>query len=55
MVVNSWYNRLIGDASLPEDQRLTKTNIRVIASGPGKWPPEPSGLLGPVTLVSPKP
>jgi hypothetical protein len=55
MVVNSWRNRLIGDAALPEDQRLTKTNIRVIASGPERWPLEPSGLLGPVTLVSPKP
>ncbi len=55
MVVNSWYNRLIGDASLPEDQRLTRTNIRVIGSGPGKWPLEHSGLLGPVTLASPSP
>jgi hypothetical protein len=55
MVVNSWRNRLIGDAALPADQRLTKTNVRVIASGPGKWPVEPSGLLGPVSLVSPTP
>jgi hypothetical protein len=55
MVVNSWRNRLIGDASLPEDQGLAKTNIRVIVSGPGKWPLEPSGLLGPVTLAGPKP
>lgn len=36
MVVNSWRNLLIGDAALPENQRLTKTNVRVIASGPGK-------------------
>jgi hypothetical protein len=49
-VVNSWRNRLIGDASLPEDQRLTRTNVRVIASGPGRWPLQSSGLLGPVTL-----
>ena len=55
MVVNSWRNRLIGDVSLPEGQRLTKTNVRVVASGPGKWQLEPSGLLGPVILVSPKP
>lgn len=53
MVVNSWRNRLIGDASLPEGQRLTKTNVRVIASGPGKWPLESSGLLGPVRIVHP--
>jgi len=52
MVVNSWRNRLIGDAALPEDQRLTKTNVSVVMNGPGKWPLEPSGLLGPVTLVS---
>jgi alpha-L-rhamnosidase len=55
MVVNSWYNRLIADASLPEDQRLTKTNVQVTVNGPGKWQPKPSGLLGPVILVSPKP
>jgi len=55
MVVNSWYNRLIGDASLPEDQRLTKTNIQVTVNGPGKWQLEPSGLLGSVILVGPKP
>lgn len=55
MVVNSWRNRLIADASLPEDQRLTRTNVLVSVSGPGRWPVEPSGLLGPVVLVSPKP
>lgn len=55
MVVNSWRNRLIGDAALPEDKRLTRTNVRVIANGPGKWPLESSGLLGPVRLVGKKP
>ena len=54
-VVNSWRNRLIGDAALPEAQRRTKTNVRVVTTGPGKWQLESSGLLGPVTLVSPKP
>jgi len=52
MVVNSWRNRLIGDASLPEDKRLTKTNVLVITNGPGKWQLESSGLIGPVKLIS---
>jgi hypothetical protein len=55
VVVNSWRNRLIADASLPADQRLTKTNIKVNTSGPAKWQLQPSGLLGPVTLVLPQP
>jgi len=46
-VVNFWPNRIIGDASLPLEQRFTKTNIR-------KLKPETalmkSGLLGPVRL-----
>jgi hypothetical protein len=54
MVVNSWRNRLIGDASLPEDQRSTKTNVNIVTNGPGRWPLESSGLLGPVKLVSHK-
>ena len=46
MVVNSWRNRLIGDRELPEDKRLTRTNINVTKD----WKLEPSGLLGPVSL-----
>jgi len=46
IVVNSWRNRLIGDRDLPEARRLTRTNVNVH----GSWKPEPSGLLGPVTL-----
>jgi hypothetical protein len=46
-VVNFWPNRIIGDESLPEAQRLTKTNIRKLTS---KTPLVPSGLLGPVRL-----
>ena len=46
-VVNNYKNRIIGDLSLPEDQRTTWTNIQI-------WSPtdelQPSGLLGPVTL-----
>jgi hypothetical protein len=46
-IVNLWPNRLIGDSRLPEDKRLTVTNVK-------KFKPDspllPSGLLGPVTL-----
>jgi len=45
-VVNTWYNRLIKDLTLPPGERLTKTNIRL---KPGTTPAD-SGLLGPVTL-----
>jgi hypothetical protein len=45
-VANLWTNRLIGDASQPEQKRLTRTAIRVPLDGSLK----PSGLLGPVTL-----
>ncbi|KAA6339659.1 hypothetical protein EZS27_012415 [termite gut metagenome] len=46
-VINLWPNRLIGDAGLPENERLTHTNVI-------KFTPEmpllPSGLIGPVEL-----
>jgi hypothetical protein len=45
-VVNTWYNRLIKDLTLPADQRLTRTNIRLKAGAI----PADSGLLGPVSL-----
>ncbi|WP_236621163.1 glycosyl hydrolase [Rhodopirellula sallentina] len=45
-VVNSWRNRLIGDRDLPENKRLTRTNITVT----NQWALEPSGLLGPVEI-----
>jgi len=46
-VANLWPNRMIGDASLPEDQRVTWA-----AWNPFKpdWPLVSSGLLGPVEL-----
>jgi hypothetical protein len=44
-VVNFWPNRIIGDASLPKDQRHTRTNIRKLTAGTALMP---SGLLGPV-------
>jgi len=57
-VTNVWANRLIRDAGLPEDQRLTKTNIhlekvrtvRPFAGYGANDPLLPSGLLGPVRL-----
>jgi hypothetical protein len=46
-VVNLWPNRLIGDASLPPNQRLTETNVHKVSA---KTPLYPSGLDGPVTV-----
>jgi hypothetical protein len=46
-VVNLWPNRLIGDQSLPEEKRFTKTNISKFTANS---PLMPSGLLGPVTV-----
>ena len=33
IVVNFWPNRIIGDESLPQDKRLTRTNIRRLIHG----------------------
>jgi hypothetical protein len=49
-VVNFWPNRIIGDAALPKDQRLTRTNIRKLTA---ETPLMESGLMGPVRLVKP--
>jgi len=49
-VVNTWYNGLIKDLTLPESQRLTKTNIRLKPS----TKPAVSGLLGPVQILETK-
>jgi hypothetical protein len=46
-VVNLWPNRLIGDAALPKEKRLTKTNVTTYQKNS---PLLPSGLLGPVQL-----
>ena len=45
-VVNTWLNRLVGDAHLPAEKRLAKTNVGY----PPTYPLMPSGLLGPVTV-----
>ena len=47
-VVNCWANRVIGDAALAPEQRLTRTNIRKLTADS---PLMDSGLLGPVTLL----
>ena len=59
-VANLWVNRLIGDAGLPQEQRLTKTHARRQPSDQGPYarlrgyladdPLLVSGLLGPVRL-----
>lgn len=48
-IINLWPNRLIGDASLPKDKRLTVTNMRKFMP---QTPLFPSGLLGPVQLMT---
>jgi alpha-L-rhamnosidase len=50
-VVNTWFNRVLHDQSLPKEKRLTTTNIRL--SEPAT--PPASGLLGPVVLCAPVP
>ena len=47
-VVNFWPNRIIGDASLPPEQRLTQTNIRNLTAN---TPLMESGLFGPVQIL----
>jgi hypothetical protein len=46
-VVNTWYNRLILDQTLPPEKRLTRTNVQV----PKGSKPQESGLLGPVRIM----
>jgi hypothetical protein len=54
-VVNTWHNRLIGDAHIPANERKTRTNITASHGIPWKaWAdlnPIASGLFGPVRLV----
>lgn len=46
-VVNTWRNRLVGDRGKPQDQRVTKTNVKILDTRQLL----PSGLLGPVRLM----
>lgn len=48
-VVNFWPNRVIGDQSLPEEKRLTRTNVRKLTKD---TPLTESGLLGPVQILT---
>ncbi|NHE59583.1 glycosylhydrolase-like jelly roll fold domain-containing protein [Cyclobacterium plantarum] len=54
-VVNSWYNRVAGDQILPNKKKFTSTNIDLKHDYRGRpideIPLEPSGLLGPVTIL----
>jgi hypothetical protein len=45
-VANLWPNRLIGDAALPPEKRVTRTNVAFSKNQPLL----PSGLIGPVTI-----
>lgn len=47
-VGNLWKNRLLADAALPAEERITKTNS---PPRPGEKP-VPSGLLGPVRILT---
>jgi len=49
-VVNMWPNRLIGDAGLPLEKKLTKTNINKFDGADREKYLRESGLLGPVKI-----
>ena len=50
-VVSTWRNRLIGDAALAPDQRVTSVNFDIVTPGE---PLQSSGLLGPVKIIAEK-
>ena len=47
-VVNTWRNRLVGDAALAPEERLTKVNLEVATASE---PLQAAGLLGPVRIL----
>lgn len=54
-VANTWSNRLVGDATLPKQDRLTRTNV--LHNNGKLWkgvPLQASGLFGPVRLIPAK-
>ena len=51
-VCNFWPNRIIGDDLLPPEKRHTKTNVRKLTKDVALMP---SGLFGPVRVLSPAP
>ncbi len=52
-IINTWHNRLVGDAKLPPAERTTRTNIEVSAGKPwAELEPLDSGLFGPVRLIA---
>ncbi len=51
-VVNTWNNRLAGDAALPVEQRHTSITAQTVTK---ESPILPAGLVGPVTLQTIKP
>jgi hypothetical protein len=50
-VVNMWVNRLIGDGKLPENERITKTNINKFDAPDADKYLRASGLMGPVKIM----
>lgn len=50
-VTNAWRNRLIGDAGLPEEERVTWTLFPIHETIGQDAPLRPSGLLGPVRIL----
>ena len=46
-IVNTWNNRLAGDAALPAEQRHTSITAQTVTRGS---PLLPAGLIGPVTI-----
>jgi len=48
-VANVWVNRLLADAALPAEERLTRINAIMYSCRQPK--PPPSGLLGPVQIL----
>ena len=53
-IANTWSNRLVGDARLPQDGRYCRTNITGSGTPQKPWrdvPLHESGLLGPIRLI----